>query len=91
MQFDDKRNILRITAAADISLTALHFEPCGLTTLNAMRYGTLRISCPSLSGCAAPILALRFLLDHFFKIPISRFDASQHSIRSARQTASSGG
>lgn len=34
----------RLTAAADMSLTAARFEPCGLTTMYAMRYGALPIT-----------------------------------------------
>jgi starch synthase len=34
----------RITAGSDISLTPARFEPCGLTTMYAMRYGTLPIT-----------------------------------------------
>jgi starch synthase len=34
----------RLTAAADMSITASRFEPCGLTTMYAMRYGALPIT-----------------------------------------------
>ncbi len=34
----------QVTAAADISLTAARFEPCGLTTMYAMRYGALPVT-----------------------------------------------
>lgn len=36
----------RLNAGADISLTASRFEPCGLTTMYAMRYGTLPLTRP---------------------------------------------
>jgi starch synthase len=34
----------RLTAAADMSITASRFEPCGLTTMYAMRYGALPVT-----------------------------------------------
>jgi starch synthase len=34
----------RITGGCDLSLTPARFEPCGLTTMYAMRYGTLPIT-----------------------------------------------
>ena len=40
----DEKLTRRLTAAADISLTASRFEPCGLTTMYAMRYGTLPVT-----------------------------------------------
>lgn len=36
----------RLHAAADIALTPARFEPCGLTTMYALRYGALPITCP---------------------------------------------
>lgn len=36
----------RLNGGADISLTASRFEPCGLTTMYAMRYGTLPLTRP---------------------------------------------
>ncbi len=36
----------RITAGGDIALTASRFEPCGLTTMYALRYGTLPVTRP---------------------------------------------
>jgi starch synthase len=34
----------RLNAAGDLSLTASRFEPCGLTTMHAMRYGALPVT-----------------------------------------------
>jgi starch synthase len=34
----------RLNAAADMSMTASRFEPCGLTTMYAMRYGALPVT-----------------------------------------------
>jgi starch synthase len=34
----------RLTAAADMSITAARFEPCGLTTMYAMKYGALPLT-----------------------------------------------
>jgi starch synthase len=34
----------RLNAAADLSMTASRFEPCGLTTMYAMRYGALPVT-----------------------------------------------
>ncbi|HUB94754.1 MAG TPA: glycogen synthase GlgA [Stellaceae bacterium] len=36
----------RLHAAADLSLTPSRFEPCGLTTMYAMRYGALPVTRP---------------------------------------------
>ncbi len=40
----DEQFARRLTAAADMSLTASRFEPCGLTTMYAMRYGALPVT-----------------------------------------------
>ncbi|HLG86674.1 MAG TPA: glycogen synthase GlgA [Alphaproteobacteria bacterium] len=40
----DEQTARRLTAAADLSLTASRFEPCGLTTMYAMRYGALPVT-----------------------------------------------
>ena len=40
----EERFARRLTAAADMSLTASRFEPCGLTTMYAMRYGALPVT-----------------------------------------------
>lgn len=42
----DERLAHRLNAAADLSLTASRFEPCGLTTMYAMRYGALPVTRP---------------------------------------------
>ncbi len=43
----DENLARRLTAAADIALTASRFEPCGLTTMYAMRYGALPVTRPT--------------------------------------------
>ncbi len=47
----------RLHAAADLALTPARFEPCGLTTLYAMRYGALPVTRP-VGGIADSVVDL---------------------------------